>query len=155
MLTYQWTLISSMTVVVSLKRWFESNRQYNCGYRIMVITPHFQCGDECSIHSTRTKRRTVRRLKWMSNSTRLYLGLMPTAGRLICNQIVWVRFPQCPPNKQLKEWMMREVLSGTSESSKVKLIRVNTNTDWLRKLKKTLKRVKYKLRVGSGSHKKK
>ena len=20
----------------------------------MVITPHFQCGDECSIHSTRT-----------------------------------------------------------------------------------------------------
>jgi hypothetical protein len=28
MLMYQWTLISSMTVVVSLKRWFESNRQY-------------------------------------------------------------------------------------------------------------------------------
>jgi hypothetical protein len=51
--------------------------------------------------------------------------------------------------------MMREVLSGTSESSKVKMGRINTNTDWLRKLKKTLKRVKYKLRVGSGSHKKK
>ena len=26
----------------------------------------------------------------------LLMGLMPTAGRLICNQIVWVRFPQCP-----------------------------------------------------------
>jgi hypothetical protein len=34
--------------------------------------------------------------------------------------------------------MMREILSGTSESSKVKMIRVNTNTDWLRKLKKRL-----------------
>ena len=29
MLTYQWMLISSMPVAVSLKRWFESNRQYN------------------------------------------------------------------------------------------------------------------------------
>jgi hypothetical protein len=48
--------------------------------------------------------------------------------------------------------MMREVLSGTSESSKVKLNRINKNTDWLRRFKKTLKRVKYKLRVGSGSH---
>ena len=28
MMMYQWTLISSMTVVVSLKRWFESNHQY-------------------------------------------------------------------------------------------------------------------------------
>jgi hypothetical protein len=51
--------------------------------------------------------------------------------------------------------MMREVLSGTSESSKVKMIRINTNTDWLENLKKTLKRTKYKFRVGSGPHKKK
>jgi len=50
--------------------------------------------------------------------------------------------------------MMREVLSGTSESSKVKMIRINTNTGWLENLKKTLKRTKYKFRVGSGSHKK-
>jgi hypothetical protein len=50
--------------------------------------------------------------------------------------------------------MMREVLSGTSESSRVKMIKINTKTDWLRKLKKTLKRTKYKFRVGSGSHKK-
>ncbi len=28
MLAYQWMLISSMPVAVSLKRWFESNRQY-------------------------------------------------------------------------------------------------------------------------------
>ena len=28
MLTYQWMLIPSMPVAVSLKRWFESNRQY-------------------------------------------------------------------------------------------------------------------------------
>ena len=48
---------------------------------------------------------------------------------------------------------MREILSGTSESSKVKMIRINTNTDWLKKLKKTLKRTKYKFRAGSGSHK--
>jgi hypothetical protein len=50
--------------------------------------------------------------------------------------------------------MMREVLSGTCESGKVKFVKTDKNTDWLRKLKKTLKRVKYKLRVGSGSHKK-
>ena len=49
--------------------------------------------------------------------------------------------------------MMREVLSGTSESSKVKMGKINTNTDWLKKLKKTLNRTKYKFRVGSGSHK--
>ena len=49
---------------------------------------------------------------------------------------------------------MREILSGTSESSKVKMIRINTNTDWFKKLKKTLNRTKYKFRVGSGSHKK-
>ena len=28
MLTYQWMLIPSMPVAVSLKRWFESNHQY-------------------------------------------------------------------------------------------------------------------------------
>ena len=28
----------------------------------MVITPHFQCGDECSIHSTRTKWNNRRRI---------------------------------------------------------------------------------------------
>jgi len=50
--------------------------------------------------------------------------------------------------------MMREVLSGTSESSKVKMGRINANSDWLKGLKKTLKRTKYKFRVGSGSHKK-
>ena len=50
--------------------------------------------------------------------------------------------------------MMREILSGTSESSKVKMGKINTNTDWLKKLKKTLNRTKYKFRVGSGSHKK-
>jgi hypothetical protein len=31
------------------------------------------------------------------------LGLMPTAGQLICNQIVWVRFPQCPQKKFEKD----------------------------------------------------
>jgi hypothetical protein len=50
--------------------------------------------------------------------------------------------------------MMREVLSGTCESGRVKFVKTNTNTDWLKKLKKTLKRTKYKFRVGSGSHKK-
>jgi hypothetical protein len=51
--------------------------------------------------------------------------------------------------------MMREVLSGTCESGRVKFVKTDKNTDWLRKLKKTLKRTKYKFRVGSGSHKKK
>ena len=50
-----------------------------CGCRIMAITPDFQSGEEVSTTSTRSN-----------------LGLMPTAGQLICNQIVWVRFPQCP-----------------------------------------------------------
>jgi len=49
---------------------------------------------------------------------------------------------------------MREVLSGTCESGRVKFVKTNTNTDWLKKLKKTLKRTKYKFSVGSGSHKK-
>jgi hypothetical protein len=31
------------------------------------------------------------------------MGLMPTAGQLICNQIVWVRFPQCPQKKFKKD----------------------------------------------------
>jgi hypothetical protein len=31
------------------------------------------------------------------------MGLMPTAGQLICNQIVWVRFPQCPQKKVKKD----------------------------------------------------
>ena len=35
--------------------------------------------------------------------------------------------------------MMREVLSGTCESGRFKFIKTNTNTDWLKKLKKTLK----------------
>jgi hypothetical protein len=51
--------------------------------------------------------------------------------------------------------MMREVLSGTCESGRVKFVKTDKDTDWLRKLKKTLKRTKYKFRVGSGSHKKK
>ena len=51
--------------------------------------------------------------------------------------------------------MMKEVLSGTCESGRVKFVKTNTNTDWLKKLKKTLNRTKYKFRVGSGSHKKK
>ncbi len=50
--------------------------------------------------------------------------------------------------------MMKEVLSGTCESGRVKFIKTNVKTDLLRKLKKTLKRTKYKFRVGSGSHKK-
>jgi hypothetical protein len=49
--------------------------------------------------------------------------------------------------------MMREVLSGTCESGRFKFVKPDTNTDWLKKLKKTLKRTKYKFRVGSGSHK--
>jgi hypothetical protein len=49
--------------------------------------------------------------------------------------------------------MMREVLSGTCESGRFKFVKTDTNTDWLEKLKKTLKRTKYKFRVGSGSHK--
>jgi hypothetical protein len=43
MLMYQWTLISSMTVVVSLKRWFESNHQYgSVGSRdqLMMVGTH-------------------------------------------------------------------------------------------------------------------
>jgi hypothetical protein len=32
-----------------------------------------------------------------------FMGLMPTAGQLICNQIVWVRFPQCPQKKFEKD----------------------------------------------------
>jgi hypothetical protein len=30
------------------------------------------------------------------------MGLMPTAGRVVCNHIVWVRFPQCPQKNALK-----------------------------------------------------
>jgi hypothetical protein len=50
--------------------------------------------------------------------------------------------------------MMREVLSGTCESGRVKFIKPYKDTDWLENLKKTLKRTKYKFSVGSGSHKK-
>jgi hypothetical protein len=49
--------------------------------------------------------------------------------------------------------MMREVLSGTCESGRVKFIKPHKDTDLLRKLKKTYNRVKNKLKVGSGSHK--
>jgi hypothetical protein len=52
------------------------------------------------------------------------------------------------------ERMMKEVLSGTCESGRVKFVKTNVKTDFLRKLKKTLYRTKYKFRVGSGSHKK-
>ena len=48
---------------------------------------------------------------------------------------------------------MREVLSGTCESGRVKFVKTYKNTDWLENLKKTLKRTKYKFSVGSGSHK--
>lgn len=51
--------------------------------------------------------------------------------------------------------MMKVVLSGTGESGKVKFVKTNTKSDFLKRLKKTLKRAKYKFRVGSGSHKKK
>ena len=50
--------------------------------------------------------------------------------------------------------MMKEVLSGTCESGRIKFIKTNVKSDFLRKLKKTLKRTKYKFKVGSGSHKK-
>jgi hypothetical protein len=37
MLMYQWMLISSMPVAVSLKRWFESNHQYgSVGSRVQL-----------------------------------------------------------------------------------------------------------------------
>jgi hypothetical protein len=49
--------------------------------------------------------------------------------------------------------MMREVLSGTCESGRVKFIKPYKDTDWLENLKKTLKRTKYKFSVGSRSHK--
>jgi hypothetical protein len=68
------------------------------------------------------------------------MGLMPTAGRLICNQIVWVRFPQCPPNKQKNKVMMKEVLSGTFKSGKVDYVKINNKTDLLRSLKKIKKK---------------
>lgn len=49
---------------------------------------------------------------------------------------------------------MREVLSGTCESGRVKFVKTNVKTDFLRRLKKTINRTKYKFRVGSGPHKK-
>jgi hypothetical protein len=49
--------------------------------------------------------------------------------------------------------MMKEVLSGTCESGRVKFVKTNVKTDFLGRLKKTLKRTKYKFSVGSGSHK--
>ena len=47
-------LISSMPVEEVLNVGSIPTVSTISGYRIMVITPHFQCGDECSIHSTRT-----------------------------------------------------------------------------------------------------
>jgi len=52
------------------------------------------------------------------------------------------------------ERMMKEVLSGTFESGKVKFVKTNVKPGLLRRLKKTLYRTKCKFRVGSGSHKK-
>jgi hypothetical protein len=49
--------------------------------------------------------------------------------------------------------MMREVLSGTCESGRVKFVKTNVKPGLLRKVKKTLNRTKYKFKVGSGSHK--
>ena len=49
---------------------------------------------------------------------------------------------------------MREVLSGTFKSSKRNFTKVNQEDNLIESLKKTLKRTKYKFRVGSGSHKK-
>jgi hypothetical protein len=50
--------------------------------------------------------------------------------------------------------MMREVLSGTLKSDKRNFVKVNQDNNLIESLKKTLKRTKYKFRVGSGSHKK-
>ena len=49
---------------------------------------------------------------------------------------------------------MREVLSGTLKSGKRNFVKVNQDINLIESLKKTLKRTKYKFRVGSGSHKK-
>ena len=68
------------------------------------------------------------------------MGLMPTAGRLICNQIVWVRFPQCPPNKQKNKVVMKEVLSGTLKSRKVNFVQIENNSDFLSSLRKKIKK---------------
>jgi len=51
--------------------------------------------------------------------------------------------------------MMREVLSGTLKSDKRNFVKVNQDNNLIESFKKTLKRTKYKFRVGSGSHKKK
>jgi hypothetical protein len=50
--------------------------------------------------------------------------------------------------------MMREVLSGTLKSGKRNFVKVNQDNNLIESLKKTLKRTKYKFRVGCGSHKK-
>ena len=39
-------------------------------------------------------------------------------------------------NKQLKQWMMEIVLSGTSESAKVKFVKTNVKSDFIKKIKK-------------------
>ena len=72
--------------------------------------------------------------------SRSKLGLMPTAGRVVCNHIVWVRFPQCPPNKQKNKVVMKEVLSGTLKSRKVNFVQIENNSDFLSSLRKKIKK---------------
>jgi len=50
--------------------------------------------------------------------------------------------------------MMREVLSGTCESGRFKFVKTNTNTDWLKKLKKRLIERSTSLEWGAGPTKK-
>ena len=50
--------------------------------------------------------------------------------------------------------MMKEVLSGTLKSDRRNFVKINQDINLIESLKKTLKRAKYKLKVGSGSHKK-
>ena len=73
----------------------------------------------------------------------------PALSRKMWVRVLWV--VQKINNKN--ERMMNQVLSGTCESGRVKFVKTNVNSDLLSNLKKTLKRVKYKLKVGSGSHK--
>ena len=49
---------------------------------------------------------------------------------------------------------MRVVAKGTLKSGERDFIRANEKINLIESLKKTLKRTKYKFRVGSGSHKK-
>ena len=65
--------------------------------RYSVMDPALMCT------STGDGEQTIGKIQTRGEHGRFifFMGLMPTAGRLICNQIVWVRFPQCPPNKQL------------------------------------------------------